>query len=272
MKTGKIYCLIDPITNEIRYIGQTLQTLHKRLIKHHSDCERFTTHVNCWLKNLKSSGQRAVIQLIDETTVDKIDELEIYYIKKYKEAGYRLTNISEGGQKNRITSDETKAKISKSLTGKVKSPETIVKLKNSLIETWKSPELRKLKQKQTKDWYAAGNRSPMLGKSSPKKGNPFIGDKTNIINAAKKRMQNIDVRNQIAITLGQKIFLVYRGTILLRANRFRKEPLIKQEEFIMEHININEACRILGIKHPINARKCLRGQRNIVEGYIFMYK
>jgi len=271
MKNGKIYCLIDPITNEIRYIGQTLQTLQKRLIKHHSDCERLNTHVNYWLRSLKNNGQRAIIQLIEECSIETIDELEIDYIKKYKENGHRLTNISEGGQKNRIISDETKAKIAKSLTGKKQSIETIEKRRKTLKDVWSSSELKKLKSEQTSKLNRLGTTG-MKGRQSPKKGQPFVGDKEKLSKSLKNHYSNVNVRNNVAIKNGQKPFLVYIGKVLLKANRYRKEPVIERGELIMEHINVNEACRLLGIKYPINVRKCLQGKRNIVEGYIFIYK
>ena len=264
--------MIDPNTNEIRYIGQTLQTLHRRLVKHHSDCERMTTHVNCWLKKLKSAGQRAIIQLIEECSIELVDEREIYYISKYKADGYNLTNISEGGQKNRIISQETKDKISKTLTGKVQSKETKEKRRKSLLKTWESPELRQLKRDQTNYLISIGKITGNKGKSSKKKGKPFAGDKDKLSKSLKKHYSDVKIRNKVAITNGQKPFLVYKGIVLLRANRFRKDSVVEKGEFVMEHININEACRQLGVKYPINARKCLRGKRNIVEGYIFIYK
>ena len=54
----KIYCLKDPKTLEIRYVGKTIQTLQKRLNSHIS-CSFSKTRkkyrVNCWIKSLKLS-------------------------------------------------------------------------------------------------------------------------------------------------------------------------------------------------------------------------
>jgi group I intron endonuclease len=70
-------------------------------------------------------------------------EMEKYYVREYKRAGYTLLNLTEGGEgsgiseearqkkseymKNRIVSEETKNKISNSLKGRKVPPEVLAK-------------------------------------------------------------------------------------------------------------------------------------------------
>lgn len=61
-------------------------------------------------------GIKPEIELICSTdTVEEIKELEIYYISKYRLEGYKLTNISNGGDGNpgHVVPDSVKEKFSK---------------------------------------------------------------------------------------------------------------------------------------------------------------
>ena len=93
-----IYELIDPETNKPRYIGKT-NNPKKRLQKHLNECNKlgFWTPKNKWLLSLKDKGLQPMMNIIDETEEDNIDELEINHIKKYRELYDDLTNDTDGG-------------------------------------------------------------------------------------------------------------------------------------------------------------------------------
>lgn len=119
---GKIYSLKCPVTNEIRYIGQTILTLDKRLKSHIYETVRSVklnkqlTHKENWILALIKEGiaNRILINLIEEVDVKNIDEREIFWIEYYKTN--KLTNIDLGGKRNFLT-QETKDKISKANGG-----------------------------------------------------------------------------------------------------------------------------------------------------------
>jgi group I intron endonuclease len=93
----KIYKLIDPLTNKIRYVGRTSQNLDNRLKKHLNAKDK--SHRTNWIKNLLLKNLVPKIELICET--DKFEtctELEFFYIKKYKELGFDLVNMTNGGE------------------------------------------------------------------------------------------------------------------------------------------------------------------------------
>lgn len=106
-----IYKLIDPITNEIRYIGLTFNDLKQRLKSHCS--EKSKSHKSNWVQSLKKQGLKPVIESIEDNILsyDEVCEIEIFYINKYKSEGHRLTNMASGGNKNKKMSDETREKM-----------------------------------------------------------------------------------------------------------------------------------------------------------------
>ena len=191
-----IYQLIDPNNNEIRYVGQTIN-IKQRYNRHISDSFRKNTHLYCWIKSLIKDNKKPIIEVIEECDIDCIDIFEKMYISLYKSWGVRLTNLDSGGQKNRGMSNETKQKISLSLTGKKQSDETKLKRKNSLIETYKNEDLRKLKSEQSKYLYSLGLIS-RKGCPSNKKGTKLTEDtKLKLSNSLKEYYKTNSVHNKI---------------------------------------------------------------------------
>ena len=93
MKKCYIYSLVDPITDEVKYIGKT-KNPKKRFNAHLSECKiHFWTKKNKWLLSLLNDNFKPKMIILEETTEEKINELEIKYIKKYE----NLTNSTEGG-------------------------------------------------------------------------------------------------------------------------------------------------------------------------------
>ncbi len=96
-----IYGLFDPETNELRYIGQTIQKLNNRLSRHIWDAKRDTKqHRTAWIKGLLNKGLKPEIQLLEETDKDNVNFWEQWHISYFRGIGARLTNISDGGASN----------------------------------------------------------------------------------------------------------------------------------------------------------------------------
>ena len=109
-----IYKLIDPVSNDIRYIGLTFNTLKQRLGSHLRESSK--SHKCNWVKKLKSQGLKPIIESIEDN-ISSYDECclrEIYYIDYYRSIGCDLTNSASGGNKNKKMSEETKRKMSES--------------------------------------------------------------------------------------------------------------------------------------------------------------
>ena len=91
-----IYTLSCPITNQIRYVGQTSKTIEFRLKRHLTEkgnCRRIN-----WFKSLKNKNLLPIIEIID--VVDSNDDWrfwEQYYISLFKSWNFNLVNMTDGG-------------------------------------------------------------------------------------------------------------------------------------------------------------------------------
>lgn len=125
-----IYRLIDPRTNQIRYIGKTCQDPREYKTKYFFTM-RDDFYVCRWVNSLLREGFRPIFEII-ETVPDGGDwgERETYWIAKYKATGCSLCNLTSGGEgaPGHYVSEETREKIGLSKRGKPRSPETRAKL------------------------------------------------------------------------------------------------------------------------------------------------
>lgn len=192
---GFIYALLDPLTRDVRYIGQTKQDTRRRYVKHLSDSLRLDNHVNRWVKKLLISGKKPIIYTIEECWTWELDEKEINYIKTYRESGCDLTNTSNGGQSVKIFSEETKRKISESLKGKIQSFESRKKRSESSKKTWSDPLLKEEKRRLAKYYNSIGVFGNK-GVPSPKKGKPFVGDKNKLSASLKEHYKHNEPVNK----------------------------------------------------------------------------
>lgn len=89
-----IYCLIDPITKQVRYIGKT-NNINKRLANH-IQRKQNKTYKSCWIYSLKKKGFKPIIEILDIVGEDW-EFWEAWYICLYKSWGFKLTNLTSGG-------------------------------------------------------------------------------------------------------------------------------------------------------------------------------
>lgn len=117
-QTTFIYVLIDPETNEIRYVGKSnnpKQRLwrHLKKTRENEDCYRTR-----WINDLKSRDLKPHMEIIEEVPFDQWPERERYWIAYYREQGCHLTNTFEGGIGPGTHTPETRAKIGAAHRGK----------------------------------------------------------------------------------------------------------------------------------------------------------
>lgn len=171
---SSVYGLINGDTMELRYIGQTTNSMQRLRI--HKLAKSHNPHLNNWLRATNWN----MITL--ERDPDDIDEAEIRWIREMREQGARLLNIEPGGngrsfetrakisaaKKGRPHSDEHRAKISIAMIGHKNglgyrhSAETRARMSVSHIGRPVSAETRaKLRAAMVGNWFALGShRSP----------------------------------------------------------------------------------------------------------------
>jgi len=94
-----IYVLIDPIDNDIRYVGKTSNP-RSRLSGHITECKKESSkHYRArWIRSLLKNNLKPIIKFIKVCPLNDFVKFETEYIKMFKSE--RLTNSDETGQGN----------------------------------------------------------------------------------------------------------------------------------------------------------------------------
>lgn len=136
MKKGTIYKIVTK-HNGFIYIGQTVQKPRRRWRGHLSKL-RAHSHNNPILQNVFDKYGKAdfIFEVIEECSVEEIDERERYWIAFYdstnREKGY---NLASGGSVQKKCSQETVEKMKLSARGNNSklTPEQVTEIKKSII-------------------------------------------------------------------------------------------------------------------------------------------
>lgn len=284
-----IYKLIDPETNEVRYIGLTFNTLKQRLKSHYS--EKSKSHKSNWVQKLRSRGLKPIIESIesDISSYDEVCEREIYWIDKLKNEGHSLTNMASGGNKNKKMSDETRKKMSDSAKNRdfklVLSDETkeILSLKaKERFEDDNERERLRISNKKYEDSKTDEQKLNDILIQNPKKVIQYdkdmnlIAEYPSINNAAK--LNNLSDSN-ISKCCNNKVISVggyiWRFEGDLTPPKYKNRKSILQYDMndilISEYDNIRKASLETGISDSCIRYNC-KGKRKSAGGYIWKYK
>jgi len=130
---GFVYALLDPETEEVRYVGFTRFTLEKRLQEHL--CDGFKTHRRNWIQSLRRRGLRPTITLLETVVEEPWQAREQWWIKHCREAGCNLVNGTDGGDGMNNPSEEVRRKCGDAQRGKkrVHSPETVERIRQQAL-------------------------------------------------------------------------------------------------------------------------------------------
>ncbi len=101
-----IYKIVDKNTNNVIYIGQTTNTLHRRLIQHHSGDYTYPDRQI----SKYDFDDLDILPIVDCSTQDEADKLEKLYTEMY-EKDYDLLNVKKAND----PPPEIKEKISNTL-------------------------------------------------------------------------------------------------------------------------------------------------------------
>lgn len=166
---GYIY-VIENLKNNKKYIGQTtMEKVEYRWNNHIRELNNNIHHndflQNSWKKYGEKNFKFSIIEKIEENEydklMDKLNELEIKYIKEYETMYYQNGyNLKEGGRYSRLT-EYSKRKISEKNKGRKKPEESKIKNRKAHIgKKWTQEQKNKLKEKRK------FIKHPMLGKKT----------------------------------------------------------------------------------------------------------
>ncbi|MEN6292405.1 MAG: NUMOD3 domain-containing DNA-binding protein, partial [Methanobacterium sp.] len=118
-----IYTLSDPITNAVKYVGKTTN-MNRRYQTYMKESRKKNKNslVITWIKSLAKLGLKPKMEIIDEI-YGEWEWLEQYWISQFKTWGFKLKNMTDGGDYNPSNIPEVRYKISKALRGVKKSEE-----------------------------------------------------------------------------------------------------------------------------------------------------
>lgn len=140
----KIYTLSSTRNpNDIRYVGKTNQSLDRRLAQHlscskiYKKNKKFSIYNYNWINKEIQDGYSILIESIDELDLSINPDwkwLEQYWISQFKSWGFKLTNLTSGGDgnQNQIFTKESLLKRSRSLKDRHRPEEVKIKISNKL--------------------------------------------------------------------------------------------------------------------------------------------
>jgi hypothetical protein len=142
-----IYLLIDPSTNEIRYVGSTTRP-DKRLGEHLTSRDK--SYRTNWIKSL--AEDIPIFHILQIIPASFWEEAEKYWISYFKSIGCPLTNHAKGGGYGNLDRDkakpappislETREKMRIARLGRQHSKETRIKMSKASLGVKKSEEHR----------------------------------------------------------------------------------------------------------------------------------
>lgn len=144
--TVSIYALVDADAG-VRYIGQTVRPLAKRLAVHWQTAragER--THRAAWMRVAKANGVGVSIELLAVVGSESADSAEVEAIAAHRASGCLLTNTTDGGggvRGLRVT-DATRRKMSESASRRKVSVETRARMSAAMAGKYSAAHMRGL--------------------------------------------------------------------------------------------------------------------------------
>lgn len=183
MKPHFIYALVDPRTDEVRYVGKTVD-LKRRMRRHRNigRSENPSIYRDRWIQSLMDDGLDFIVWILEVCDDKNWIASEIKWIAYFKEQGCSLTNLTGGGegwhdyvmtdehranlkkpkpegfgkriseaQKGRVKSQAHRENISKAKRGVKSTPEVKEKLSESMKNRWAVDSEFRAKVKETKE-------------------------------------------------------------------------------------------------------------------------
>lgn len=94
--SGIIYALLDPVTHDVCYVGQTKDVCRRKWQHSSLSNNRHRDRMVCqWICDLLANDLKPIFIELEQSA--DIDSREVYWIAEYKRRGARLLNMNDGG-------------------------------------------------------------------------------------------------------------------------------------------------------------------------------
>jgi hypothetical protein len=142
-KIGYIYALVDPVTDMVRYIGQSIRP-NERLASHIWYAKNKRRRWNeYWMFSVIKKGYIPIMEILHECKIDDLNFWEEHYIFLYKSWGFRLTNLSLFPSKSGVSYNK-KPNVSASLKRKYREDNAYKEMRDKArVKAFDNPEVRK---------------------------------------------------------------------------------------------------------------------------------
>jgi hypothetical protein len=273
-----IYTLSDPITMEIKYVGQTNEP--KRRFNDHisssinENSDLYNTYKARWIRKLISNDLMPIIKIIEECeNLEQSNLREKYHIDKFTNKGCRLTNsyVSDVTE----FSKDTKEKMSNAKKGK--------KLEEIVGEE-KAIELKKYYSERVKLNNPNRNDDPLVREKISNTLKEYFSDKENhwayglkmdddhnekLRQAKLNNPKNVGNRKPRTEEQKEKI----RNS--LKGGKVKRSEILQYDldmNFIKEWKSLRDIERNDLTLSRSQIAKCCKGIKNAYAGFIWIYK
>jgi hypothetical protein len=273
-----IYKLIDPTTNQIRYIGQT-DNIKRRYNDHISsslnkNSSSYNTHKSSWVRKVVNNNLFPIIEVVEEcNSLEQSNIRERYYIEKLTNEGYKLTNsyISDVTE----FSLDTREKMSNARKGK--TLEEIVGLEKSI-------ELKEYYSERIKLNNPNKNSDPLVREKISNTLKDYFEDKENhwayglkmtdehnekLRLAKLNNPKNVGNRKPRTEEQKEKLRNSIKGTKIKRSEILQYDL---EMNLVREWNSLREIERIDTTMSRSQIAKCCKGYKETYAGFIWKYK
>ncbi len=287
MKTTFIYELIDPITDETRYIGKSIDPKHRLNFGHLKD--KYNSYKNNWIKALLKQNLKPILNVIDEVNESEWQFWEIFYISLYRSWNCRLTNLTgggegfESGEKNPAKRPEVRRLLSFQKLGE-KNPTKRIEVRLKISQTKKNKKIkitpehkRKLLEGYKKYTPTEEARKKMSLANKGKRRSSEVRKKISIASIGKhgnkrteetkRRMSKSKTGHVVSRETREKI----KKTLTGRRNTKSEKPILQftlTKELVKRWDSVSQAVKFFKTKTISN---CLLGRRQSAKGFIWNY-
>jgi len=214
MDKGIIYFASNKINNKV-YVGQTIFSLNKRIKQHKIRNKNLPFGNSLCLRGEKNFNFGTI-----EYSIEKLNEMEIYWIKKLDTKIPNGYNCGEGGEGNRGYK-HTKNQIKKRKKTFNDNPDiiknAIIKYKNTIKE---NPEIMEGVIKKLKNIYAADKE--MINRQVEKRRKTYKNDPSIMKRSIKKFKKTLKDKPEIMKNISVKRKKTYRDNPEIMKNQIKK--------------------------------------------------